>query len=117
MEIKQKPLLPSLKEKKRYIVFEIFNGENLSFSNVKDSIIQSYKSLFGEIGLAHSGIDFIEYKNQKGILKVGTKNINNIKASFCFIRKINKQDVTVRSLGISGILNKARSKFISGGGL
>ena len=116
MEIKQKPLLPSLKEKKRYIVFEVLSDTKFSFSIIKDIILDSYRKLFGELGLAESGIDFVEFKDNNGIIKVSNKSVNNIKASFCFIRKVNKQDVIVRSLGVSGILNKARSKFIHGGG-
>ncbi len=117
MKIKQKSLLPSLREKKRYVVFEIYSKDEFSFGNIKDAIAEAYRNLFGEIGLAKAGLDFVEFKNNKGILKVGNKELNNVKASFCMVRKINKQDVVLRSLGVSGILNKARSKFIFGGGL
>ena len=117
MEIKQKALLPSLREKKRYVVFEVYAEQNLNFSNLKESVIDSYRNLFGELILAKTAIDFVEFNNKKGILKVSNKYVNNIKASFCFVRKINKGDVIIRSLGVSGILNRARLKFMSGGEL
>lgn len=116
MGIKQKALLPSLREKKRYVVFGVHSEKTLSFGEIKDAIFEAYKDLFGSIGLAKAGIDFVEYKDGKGILKVSNKEVNNIKASFCNVRKINKQDIILRSLGVSGILNKARMKFMSGGG-
>ena len=117
MEIRQKALLPSLREKKRYVAFEVYSENNFSFAQLKEEIINSYRQLFGELGLARTGIDFVEFKNKRGILRVGNKYVDHIKASFCFVRKINKQDAIVRSLGVSGILNKARSKFVSGGEL
>ncbi len=117
MRRKQKALLPSLREKKRYVVFEVLGNKTLNISEVKDVIINAYRFLFGEIGLAKAGVDFVEYKEGKGILKVSNKYLDNIKASFCFVRKVNKEGILLRSLGVSGILNKARLKFMSGGGL
>ncbi len=114
-KIKQKVLLPSLKEKKRYLVFEVISEVNLSFKDTKDSIISSFKELFGLEGLAKAGLNFVEYNENKGIIRTSTKGLDMLKASFCFIRKINKQDVVLRSLGVSGMLKKARSKFLVGG--
>ncbi len=113
--IKQKVLLPSLREKKRYLVFEVISEANLSFKDIKESIISGFKELFGLDGLAKAGLDFVEYNENKGIIKTSTKGLDMLKASFCFLRKVNKNDVVLRSLGVSGMLKKARSKFLVGG--
>ena len=115
--IKQKALLPSLREKKRYLVFEAISEVNLSFKDIKESIISGFKELFGLDGLAKVGLEFVEYNKNKGVIRTSTKGLDMLKASFCFIRKINKQDVVLRSLGVSGMLKKARIKFMSGGEL
>ena len=115
--MKEKRLLSSLREKKRYLVFEVKTKDNFSFADIKKAIIKSYKDLFGEIGLSRAGLNFVSFENNKGIVKVNNRDVNNFKASFCFLRKINKQDVVVRSLGVSGMLKRARSKFLIGGGL
>ena len=112
--MKQKGLLSSLREKKRYLVFEIKTDNNFSFSDVSKAILKSFKELFGEIGLSKAGLNFVEYKNNKGIVKVNNKYVKNLQASMCFLRKINKQDLIVRSLGVSGILKRARIKFLGG---
>lgn len=113
--VKQKLLLPSLREKKRYLVFEVISGDNLNFKDIKDSIVLAFKELFGLDGLAQAGLDFIEYKQNKGIIRVTTNGLDKLKASFCFVRKVNKGEVILRSLGVSGILKKARIKFMFGG--
>ena len=114
-QIKQKALLPSLREKKRYLVYEALSEVNFNYKDLKDNIILSFKELFGLEGLARAGLDFVEYKNNKGIVRVSTKGLDMLRASFCFVRKINKDDVVLRSLGVSGMLKKARNKFILGG--
>lgn len=115
--IKQKALLPSLREKKRYLVFEVISEVNLSFKDMKDAIFSGFKELFGLEGLAKAGLEFVEYNQNKGMIRTSTKGLDMLKASFCFVRKINKQDVVLRSLGVSGMLKKARIKFMSGGEL
>lgn len=118
MVIKSKPkaLLPSLREKKRYLVFETISEEKFSFKDLKNAIVSGFRELFGLEGLAKAGLDFVEYEENKGIIRVNNKALDHLRASFCFVRKINKGDVVVRSLGVSGMLKKARSKFILGGG-
>jgi|SRR3989338_2807754 len=115
--MKEKRLLTSLREKKRYVAFEIKSEENLSLGKIKDSIVDSFRNLFGEMELAKAGLNFVEFKDNKGIIRVNNKDVKNIKASFVMLRKINKQDAIARSLGVSGMLNKARSKFLSRGGI
>ncbi len=115
--MKQKFLMPTLREKKRYLVYEVLSDDDLSFKDIKESIILSFKDLFGLSGLAKAGLDFLEYDHNKGIVRVSTKGLDMLKASFCFLRKINKHDVILRSLGVSGILKKARINFMSGGGV
>ena len=111
----QKRLMSSLREKKRYVVFEII-GEKISYVDAKKTITDSFKELFGLDGLAKAGLNFVEYEDNKGIIRVSNKCLDLLKGSFCYVRKINKGDVIVRSLGVSGILKKAKFKFIIGGG-
>ena len=109
--------MPSLKEKKRYLVYEVLSEDNFSYNDVKDSVISGFKELFGLDGLSKAGLNFLEYNENKGIVRVSAKGLDMLKASFCFVRKINKQDVVLRSIGVSGILKKARTNFMSGGGV
>lgn len=112
---KQKALLPSLKEKRRYLVYEVISEANFNYKDLKEAIINSFKDLFGLDGLSKAGLEFVEYNENKGVIRVSTKGLDMLKASFCFVRKINKDDVVLRSLGVSGMLNKSRNKFVLGG--
>src|SRR3989344_3994994 len=114
---KLKPVLPSLREKKRYLAFEVISKSRISsFDAVSNAIWQSCIQFMGQLGTAKAGIMPLENKwnseMQRGIIKVGNKYVNHVKSAFVFASKIEGKDVIFRSLGVSGILNKAESRFI-----
>jgi ribonuclease P/MRP protein subunit POP5 len=109
---KIKPILPSLRERKRYLAFEIMSKDKLdSFPSVSKAIWQSALRYLGEKNTAKAGIWLLadKYKEnaQKGLIKVGHKYVNDLKASLALMKQIEGKEVIVRSLGVSGILNKA----------
>lgn len=112
---KQKPLLPSLREKKRYIVFELSSEKNIPLDLAKDTINKEAESFLGKLTLAKAGLIFLDdWKAQRGIIKINNKYEDHIKAVFTQINKIQNQNVLFKSVGISGILNKARKKYFGG---
>ena len=104
-----KSLLPSLKERKRYLAFEVMSKDNTRFSVVSKAVWSSILSFIGIKGAAKAGIWLLsdKYKNNKGLIRVGHKYVDDLKASLALIKNIDSEDVIVRSLGVSGILNKA----------
>ena len=114
---KLKPVLPSLREKKRYLVFEVISKDKIkSFDAVSNAIWQSCMQFMGQLGAAQAGIMPLENKwnseTQKGIMKVSNKYLNHAKASLIFANKIEGKDVIFRSVGVSGILKKAEARFM-----
>jgi ribonuclease P/MRP protein subunit POP5 len=114
-QIKQKRLLPSLREKKRYVAYEVLTESKFTSHQIKETIILNFKELFGTDGLSKAGLDFVDFEDNKGIIRVSNKSLDMLKATFCFVRKLNKDDIVLRSLGVSGILKKVKNKFILGG--
>jgi len=111
--IRQKPLLPSLKEKKRYIVFEIISKTKVSFSAVRSNIEDSFLRLNGLIGAGKTGLMFLkDWENNKGIIRVNNKYVDSLKSCFCVLRKVNKDEIILRTVGVSGTLKQARSKYM-----
>jgi len=108
---KIKPVLPSLREKKRYLVFEIISKKPIKeFSGVSKAIWKSILDLSGVLGASKAGIwllgDKFNKDKQTGIIKVNHKNVDLLKSALCTIKQINGIDVIVRSVGVSGILKK-----------
>lgn len=100
-----------MRENKRYLAFKIDSKTNLdNYNAIKTTIKDALKDYFGELGLANAGLMFINYdaETNTGIVKVNHKYQDHLKASFALIKKINKEDVIVRSIKSSGILKKLK---------
>ena len=114
---KLKPILPSLREKKRYLVFEVISKQRISdFGAVSNSITQSSLHFMGLLGVGKAGIIPLANKwnqeLQRGIIKVSHKHVDMLRASLVFANKVDNQEVIFRSLGVSGILKKAENNYL-----
>lgn len=113
-----KSLLPSLKEKKRYVLFEVISNSFFNEAEISAAIRGQFNEFYGEIGLAEAGVQLIsgrwDQKGQQGIIRVSNKSTDKLKSVFPFIRGIKNNETVVRSLGTSGILQKAQKKRIAG---
>ena len=114
-----KTISPSLKEKKRYIVFEVISKSKIkAFSSVSRAIKASSLSFAGELGVANMGLQVLPEKyheeEQMGIIRVSTDTVEELKASLALIQEIDGEPAIVRSVGVSGMLNKAEKKYIAG---
>ena len=113
--IKLKQLSPSLKEKKRYLVYEIISEDELD-KNPSKEIVKKLTSLLGIFDSAKAGMQSVQYdkKTQRGVLRVAHTELEKLKTTLALVNKIKDQDVLIRTVGVSGILKKARNKYIAG---
>lgn len=114
---KLKTLMPSLKEKKRFLVFEIISNKGIKdFKKIHQAIWNKSNEFLGKLDTAKAGLmllsDKWDEKKQKGILKINNRYIDKIKAVFTMITNIEREKIIIRSIGLSGILNKAEKKFM-----
>lgn len=114
-----RPLLPSLKEKKRYLAFEIVSKEKIkAFSEVSRAIWAQTLSFVGTKGAAVLGMwvlpETYNDQKQRGLIRVVHTGLDEVRASLALITHIEGQQVIVRSLGASGIIAKAKKKYLGG---
>ena len=114
---KLKPILPSLREKRRYLAFEIVSKTRMTdFKAVSEAIKQNMLDLFGQVGYAKSALYILPDKyiseKQKGIIRINHKHVDDLRASLALIKSINNNEVVVKSIGVSGILKKAEERYL-----
>lgn len=114
-----KPLLPTLKEKKRYLAFEIVSkAKNLAFKDVSRAIWDAALGFAGTLGGAKMGLQVFpekyDAKTQRGLIRVAHNQLEELKASLAFITHVNNTQAIARSIGASGILAKAEEKYLGG---
>lgn len=109
-------LLPSLKQKKRYVLFEIISEKEKKFSleEVQEEINSTLKSFWGELGLSRAAPLFIkekfDFEKQRFLIKVNHKYPEELKAALTLNKKIKNTPVIIKSITTSGTIKKAVSR-------
>lgn len=120
-DVKIKGLLPTLREKKRFVVFQIEvldqNRKNykFNFDNLSKSLFNSLVKFLGTINLGKSGFwlvkdNYFKDKNS-GLIKVSTKYKDNLIGALSLVENIDNVKVKVNVLGVSGTIKGAGRFF------
>lgn len=110
-----KPLQPSLREKKRYIAFEVM-AEGISREDAAKAIFGRLSRYLGEVGMAKAGIIMLpDWNGHRSIMRVAASEVDAAKAGLALLKEAGGKAAAARSIGVSGTLEKARSKYMNGG--
>ena len=101
-------ILPTLKEKKRYMSFEVISESKLTQNSIISALNSTFKDFLGQYCLGKAGINILNVENNKGVLRLNRKYTDKIKTSLLFIKSINSKKVIVKSNKVSGILKKVK---------
>ena len=105
-----KTILPTLKEKNRYLVYEIRNSKKYTTNEIKNEMKKAILQFLGELECAKANILILDdFKKNRGIIKVNNKYVDKVKVALMLIRSF-----IVETVYVSGTLKKARLKLIGG---
>jgi RNase P/RNase MRP subunit POP5 len=94
--MKLKPLKPSMKENKRYLLVK---GKNLK-GNIEKAILE----FIGILGMSKTGLGFIRSGKDSAVISINRESLNNVRASF----SVFKDKITVEK--VSGTLKSLKGK-------
>jgi ribonuclease P/MRP protein subunit POP5 len=109
------PLPPSKREKNRYLVYGLSSEKPLNGEEMGKAIWKSALGFLGELGVAKSGlriVDFDEAK-QKGIIKVNRDSVEEGRVVLSLVKEVSGSKTALETIGVSGILKKARGKYLA----
>ena len=105
-----KVILPTLKERNRYLVYQIKNNKKFSLVEIKKELQKAMLQFLGDFEYAKANILILDdFKKDRGIIKVNNKYVDKVKVALMLIKTF-----VVETKGVSGTLKKARIKFIGG---
>lgn len=112
-----KGLLPALRERKRYLAFEIISKKPIhDFKKVSNSIWNACFEFMGVLNCNKAGIiimkDKFNISKQKGILRINNKMYNEIQTSLSMINEIEKIPILINTIGMSAILKKCEQNIL-----
>lgn len=107
-----KPLLPTLKERKRYILFKVISDTEIKKETISQVVHDACLRFLGEFGMANAGVQFLaetwNEENKTGIIRTGHKFVDHVKTSLALVTEIDKHKATFQTLKVSGIINKVK---------
>jgi len=106
-----KPLLPSLKERKRYILIRV-TGKIERKREVAELVAKAGSQFLGEFNMAKAGVQFLpetwNANKKEGIIRVGHKYADELRAALALVREYEGRKVKVECLKVSGSLKKLK---------
>lgn len=109
-----KTLIPSLRERNRYIAFELTSEGKLPREDVVGGMWSSLLSSLGTLGASKTGFWFMDWIPEKsvGVIKVNHGSVEDVRAALALAANIKGKPVVFHVLGVSGTLKKAREKYV-----
>ena len=101
-------LQPSLKQKKRYVLFEIKSKDKFGASEVKKEVDAALLLFIGQLGLSKASPLFLKerYKDNQFMVKINHKHVDECISAIMLIKTIKNKPVLIRSVITSGTLKK-----------
>ena len=111
------PLPPALRDRRRYIAFQVLSESKINFNDLSNSIWHSILNLLGERGAAESEIwiskTIYDEEKQIGLIRCSHLSVESVRAALALIERIGDVRIVVKVLGISGTIKAAQAKFFS----
>ena len=109
---KLKMLPPTLREKKRYIMFEVLSEEEVNYEELESAIWNILLDFLGEFGVATTSFWILKerWKGNRGIIRCNHTSVQHIIASLGLLERIGDTRLTIRILGVSGTIKSLIEK-------
>ncbi|HOV82410.1 MAG TPA: Rpp14/Pop5 family protein [Methanothrix sp.] len=104
--------LPVLRERRRYMAFEIEAEGEISSKELMGEIHSSQLSLFGDIGAGQNRLRLIFFDGRRGLLRFGHRREMETRASLASIRSVRGVRAALHTKGIAGTIKSAREKYL-----
>jgi len=108
--MKVKRLPPSLRERQRYILFEVFGEEKFKKGDVLKAINTTGQRFFGELEFSRIHPWLIDYDSQKkeGVLKTNNHTKEEAKTILFLVDNIGGKPARISCKKVSGTIKKVR---------
>jgi ribonuclease P/MRP protein subunit POP5 len=104
--------IPTLREKKRYLAFEVMSEKTINRQELVREILNSMISIYGDKGAGEINPSLMSFDGKYGILRCERERRLETRAGLGCINNIHGIRVCIIILGISGTIKGATEKFI-----
>lgn len=109
-----KILPPTLRERKRYLAFELISQAPVRREDLIREIFSSAGSLLGDVGSSECAIRLLAFEDSKGVIRCAYDRTVNTRAVLACITDVKGTKVIIHVLGVSGTVMGATKKYLAG---
>lgn len=99
---------PTLREKDRYIKFQILSEEGVEYSDVEAAIWNTFLDFYGEHGVSRQSLWLIknlwEGDGQAGVIRCNNMNVSQVLAGLGLISRLGESRIIFRIMKVSGTI-------------
>jgi ribonuclease P/MRP protein subunit POP5 len=103
-----KLVMPTLREKERYIAFQIISEDRINYEDFESSIWGTMMSFFGEYGSSKSSMWLIKnlYDEEKqiGVIRCNHESVAEVLTMLGLIERLGDTRIIVKILKVSGTI-------------
>jgi ribonuclease P/MRP protein subunit POP5 len=108
MKEKLKILLPSLREKERYVKFKVVSEEPIQYADLEAAIWNIFLDFFGELGVSELSLWLIKNlwngENQTAVIKCNNMSVQKVIAGLGLISRLGDSRIMIKILKVSGTI-------------
>jgi ribonuclease P/MRP protein subunit POP5 len=105
---------PTLRERDRYVHFQIISEEPIGYSDLEAAIWNTLLDFYGELGVSQTSMWLVRNlwnpQTQTGVIKCNNLSVPQVVAGLGFISRLGESRIVVKILGISGTIKGLSSK-------
>lgn len=100
--------IPTLREKERYIAFEVISEEQITFSDLEAAVWNTSQDFFGELGTSRISLWIIKnlYDEQKqmGVIRCNNLSVDKVLVTLGLITRLGDIRVILKIHKVSGTI-------------
>lgn len=104
--------LPVLRDKRRYMIFELQAEGEISHSDLINEIYSTQYSLFGDEGAAKNHLKMIAFNGRYGLIRFSHMSVQETRATLATVHSIHGVRVALHTKGICGTIKSATEKYL-----
>jgi ribonuclease P/MRP protein subunit POP5 len=99
----------TLREKRRYILFELISEESFKREEMVTGIWNSCLEFLGELGVSRTSLWVHAYANNEGVVSCNTRSIDDIIVCLSLTQEIGGKKTKIRVKNVSGTIKGLKS--------
>jgi|YelNatPaOPRAMG01_1025707.scaffolds.fasta_scaffold04323_16 ribonuclease P/MRP protein subunit POP5 len=109
---KLKILPPTLREKKRYILFQVISEEPIVYEDLEQAIWNQFLDTFGELGVSRLDMRIIRNlyrpENQTCVISCNHASVQQVIAGLGLLSRLGDSRIIIKILKVSGTIKGLR---------